>query len=106
LSLKVPWLWVSGFRLRLPWSVAHGDHPGAAGARVRIGTDHHGAGVRYRITKTDNSVIEVDNPSRWPAQTEIAKIEEPVILATILTNEEYVGASSSWWKRNAAGREF
>src|SRR5258708_2404389 len=48
-------------------------------------------GVRYRITKTDNSVVEVDNPSRWPAQTEIAKIEEPVILATILTNEEYVG---------------
>ncbi|HWX56813.1 MAG TPA: translation elongation factor 4 [Verrucomicrobiae bacterium] len=48
-------------------------------------------GVRYRITKTDGSVVEVDNPSRWPAQTEIAKIEEPVILATILTNEEYVG---------------
>ena len=48
-------------------------------------------GVRYLITKTDGSVTEVDNPSRWPAQTEIAKIEEPVILATILTKEEYVG---------------
>ncbi|MBO0911007.1 MAG: elongation factor 4 [Acidobacteria bacterium] len=48
-------------------------------------------GVRYRITKTDNSVIEVDNPSRWPDPSEIAKVEEPVILATILTNEEYVG---------------
>ena len=48
-------------------------------------------GVRYLITKTDNSVIEVDNPSRWPDSTEIAKIEEPVILATILTREEYVG---------------
>jgi len=23
-------------------------------------------GVRYLITKTDGSVIEVDNPSRWP----------------------------------------
>ncbi len=48
-------------------------------------------GVRYRITKTDGEVIEVDNPSRWPAQSEIAKVEEPVIMATILTNEEYVG---------------
>jgi GTP-binding protein LepA len=48
-------------------------------------------GVRYRIHKTDGEVIEVDNPSRWPEQSEIAKIEEPVITATILTNEEYVG---------------
>jgi GTP-binding protein LepA len=48
-------------------------------------------GVRYQITKTDGSSVEVDNPSRWPAQTEIAKIDEPVILATILTREEYVG---------------
>jgi GTP-binding protein LepA len=48
-------------------------------------------GVRYQITKTDGSVIEVDNPSRWPDVSEIAKVEEPVILAVILTNEEYVG---------------
>ncbi|HEV2273261.1 MAG TPA: translation elongation factor 4 [Acidobacteriaceae bacterium] len=48
-------------------------------------------GVRYRITMTDGSVLEVDNPSRWPNPTEIATIEEPVITATILTNEEYVG---------------
>jgi len=48
-------------------------------------------GVRYVITLTDGQVIEVDNPSRWPDTTEIEKIEEPVITATILTNEEYVG---------------
>jgi len=48
-------------------------------------------GVRYDITKTDGEKIQVDNPSRWPNQSEIAKIEEPVILATILTNEEFVG---------------
>jgi len=47
--------------------------------------------VRYQITKTDGEHIEVDNPSRWPNPSEIAKVEEPVILATILTNEEYVG---------------
>jgi GTP-binding protein LepA len=48
-------------------------------------------GVRYHITLTDGSVIEVDNPSRWPETTNIEKIQEPVITAKILTNEEYVG---------------
>ena len=48
-------------------------------------------GVRYKITLTDDSVTEVDNPSRWPDPSEIESIEEPVIKATILTNEEYVG---------------
>ena len=48
-------------------------------------------GVRYRITLTDGSAIEVDNPSHWPNPTEIEKIQEPVITATILTHEEYVG---------------
>src|ERR1700734_984255 len=48
-------------------------------------------GVRYKITLTDGSVVEVENPSRWPDPTDIEKIEEPVIIATILTSEEYVG---------------
>ncbi len=48
-------------------------------------------GVRYGITLTDGSKIEVDNPSKWPDSTLIEKIEEPIITAMILTNEEYVG---------------
>ena len=48
-------------------------------------------GVRYKIYKTDGTMVEIDNPSRWLDPSEIDKIEEPVILATILTNEEYVG---------------
>ncbi len=48
-------------------------------------------GVRYKVTLTDGSVVEVDNPSRWPDPTSIESIEEPVITASILTNEEYVG---------------
>src|SRR5579872_3517198 len=47
--------------------------------------------VRYKIHLTDESVVEVDNPSRWPDQSEINRIEEPIITAMILTNEEYVG---------------
>jgi GTP-binding protein LepA len=49
-------------------------------------------GVRYRIKKTDGSEVEVDNPSKWPDVSEIETIYEPVIMATILTAEEYVGA--------------
>jgi len=48
-------------------------------------------GVRYHITLTDGSVLEVDNPSRWPEPTNIDTVREPVITAKILTNEEYVG---------------
>jgi GTP-binding protein LepA len=48
-------------------------------------------GVRYRITLTSGEVVEVENPSRWPEPTNIEQIEEPVINAMILTNEEYVG---------------
>jgi GTP-binding protein LepA len=48
-------------------------------------------GVRYLITLTDDSVIEVDNPSRWPDPSNIETVEEPIITAKILTNEEYVG---------------
>ena len=48
-------------------------------------------GVRYRITLTSGEVVEVDNPSRWPETTNIDRIEEPIIRAMILTNEEYVG---------------
>jgi GTP-binding protein LepA len=48
-------------------------------------------GVRYRIALTSGEVVEVENPSRWPEPTNIEQIEEPVINAMILTNEEYVG---------------
>jgi GTP-binding protein LepA len=48
-------------------------------------------GVQYEITLTDGKVITVDNPSRWPDPSEIEKIEEPIIEAKILTNEEYLG---------------
>src|SRR6516162_600453 len=49
-------------------------------------------GVQYHVTKTNGDLVDVDNPSRWPSTSEIAKVEEPVITATILTNEEYVGS--------------
>ncbi len=48
-------------------------------------------GVRYRVTKLDGEVVEVENPTRWPAQAEIKHIEEPIIEATVITREDFVG---------------
>jgi GTP-binding protein LepA len=48
-------------------------------------------GVRYRVTKTNGEVIEVDNPTRFPDPSEIKQIEEPIIDASVITREEYVG---------------
>jgi GTP-binding protein LepA len=49
-------------------------------------------GVLYRVTKTDGEVLEIDSPAKLPETGHIAKIEEPVITATILTPAEFVGA--------------
>lgn len=48
-------------------------------------------GVRYTVTTTDGEVSEIDSPAKMPEQVRIAKIEEPVILATILTPDDYLG---------------
>ncbi|HEV8041922.1 MAG TPA: translation elongation factor 4, partial [Bryobacteraceae bacterium] len=45
-------------------------------------------GVRYRITKSDGDVIEVESPTKFPNPTEIKQIEEPIIDATVITREE------------------
>jgi len=47
--------------------------------------------VAYRITKSDNSVIEVKRPSDFPVQEKILKIEEPYVEATIITPKDYIG---------------
>ncbi|MGI8960262.1 MAG: translation elongation factor 4 [Bryobacteraceae bacterium] len=48
-------------------------------------------GVRYRITTTADEVIEVDNPQKFPEPSSIQQVEEPIIDATIITREEYIG---------------
>jgi GTP-binding protein LepA len=48
-------------------------------------------GVRYRVTGTDGSVIQVDNPTKFPDPSSIKQIEEPIIDATVITREEYLG---------------
>ncbi|HXI09163.1 MAG TPA: translation elongation factor 4 [Thermodesulfobacteriota bacterium] len=48
--------------------------------------------VIYRVTKTDGTVLMVDNPSNLPAPQHIQLIEEPFIRATLHLPSEYLGA--------------
>ena len=47
--------------------------------------------VRYQVTTTDGVVEEIDSPAKMPDPGRIAKIEEPVIRAVILTPDEHLG---------------
>ena len=47
--------------------------------------------VRYHVFLTDDSQIDVDNPAKLPPLPKIARIEEPIIEATILTRPDFVG---------------
>ncbi|MBN1221896.1 MAG: elongation factor 4 [Candidatus Aminicenantes bacterium] len=48
--------------------------------------------VGFRVTKKDDTVIEIRNPSQLPPPHEIVRIEEPVIEAMIFTPDQYLGA--------------
>ena len=47
--------------------------------------------VIYRITKKDGSVIEIDNPLRFPDPSEILKSEEPFVAVNIITPMDRIG---------------
>ncbi|MBQ4280156.1 MAG: translation elongation factor 4 [Rikenellaceae bacterium] len=47
--------------------------------------------VSYKVITTKGDVTEVHNPSGLPEPTLIARIEEPYILAQIITKTEYLG---------------
>ena len=49
-------------------------------------------GVLYRLTTTDGQVTEIDSPAKLPDPGKVAKVEEPIITAMILTPADYVGA--------------
>ena len=48
--------------------------------------------VIYEVVMQDGNVIKIENPSRLPDASAIAEIREPIITATILVPEEYLGA--------------
>jgi GTP-binding protein LepA len=48
--------------------------------------------VVYQIVLRDGSVMEIENPSKLPDVSKIAEIREPIITATILVPQEYLGS--------------
>ena len=48
-------------------------------------------GVIYKVYKVKGEIMELQNPSNMPDPTQIEKIEEPWIKATIITPDEYLG---------------
>ena len=48
--------------------------------------------VVFRVTLTDGTVENIDNPAKLPARDKIALMEEPYVKATVITPPEYVGA--------------
>jgi len=47
--------------------------------------------VAYRVLTTTGEVIEVENPAQLPDPGRIVTVEEPLIIATIITPEAYIG---------------
>ncbi|MFZ5556772.1 MAG: translation elongation factor 4 [Pseudomonadota bacterium] len=47
--------------------------------------------VVYEVALRDGAVIEVENPSRLPEPSKVEEIREPIITATILVPQDYVG---------------
>jgi hypothetical protein len=82
--------------LRLPRPAAPGDHPGAAGARVRPRPDHHRAQRRLPDHMRDGTHEGAAQPGRHARSVmKIDHIEEPWIKATILVPDEYLGSSEA-----------
>ncbi len=47
--------------------------------------------VRFEVTLTDGTELEVQNPSDFPDPQRVAEIREPFVKASILAPKEYVG---------------
>lgn len=48
--------------------------------------------VIYKVTKTDGETFDLTNPTNLPEPTEIARMEEPMVKASIITPTDYTGA--------------
>jgi GTP-binding protein LepA len=49
--------------------------------------------VIYKVIKTNDEVIHIDNPTNMPPAAEIDWMEEPLVKATIMLPTEYVGST-------------
>ncbi|HQT80892.1 MAG: elongation factor 4 [Ferrovum sp. 37-45-19] len=47
--------------------------------------------VVYQVVMNDGTVQEIENPSRLPEPSKVSEIHEPIITATIILPQDYVG---------------
>jgi len=47
--------------------------------------------VVYEIVKTDGTVMLLDNPAKLPPVQQVDEIREPIVVASILTPQDYIG---------------
>ena len=48
--------------------------------------------VIYEVLTVGDEILKIDNPAKLPPTNEIAEIREPIIVAHILTPQDYLGA--------------
>ncbi|MCP5197619.1 MAG: elongation factor 4 [Gammaproteobacteria bacterium] len=48
--------------------------------------------VIYEVLTTKNEILKIDNPAKLPPTNEIVEVREPIIVAHILTPQDYLGA--------------
>lgn len=58
--------------------------------------------VVYKVTFTDGTVKEIDNPAFMPAVNYILKIEEPMVEAFVICPNENIGDMMALLSENAA----
>ncbi|MEA2063283.1 MAG: elongation factor 4, partial [Gemmatimonadota bacterium] len=63
--------------------------------------------VRYRVFMTDNTMLELSNPSLLPDRSKIERLEEPMVALRIFLPAEYLGGIMELCKdRRATYREM
>jgi len=48
--------------------------------------------VVYEVERSDGTIIKVENPAQLPEHNQINEIREPIILASILLPQEFIGS--------------
>jgi GTP-binding protein LepA len=48
--------------------------------------------VRHRVTTKSGEILTIESPTKFPPPGDIARIEEPIITALVLTQDEYLGS--------------
>ena len=91
LSRRVRWRWEFGFRCGFLGLLHLEIIQERLEREFNIDLITTAPSVSYQVALTNGTTIHVENPSRWPEPTLIDHVDEPIIDATVITREEYIG---------------